>query len=150
MEIGNSELLYSIIDSLSDEEFQELLDTLSISDDKVEEVKQEKEEVVEQPVEEKIDLEACKKALQERVVRTQKLKQIQEKLEAARKTTTTGEKRKQIQEKLEAARKQNKVAESKKTNSTEELLRKKIMEKLEVSRKKKAIQERITNLKEKK
>ena len=148
MEIGNSELLYSIIDSLSDEEFQELLDTLSISDDKVEEVKQEK--VVEQPVEEKIDLEACKKALQERVVRTQKLKQIQEKLEAARKTTTTGEKRKQIQEKLEAARKQNKVAESKKTNSTEELLRKKIMEKLEVSRKKKAIQERITNLKEKK
>ena len=165
MEIGNSELLYSIIDSLSDEEFQELLDTLSISNDKVEEVKQEK--VVEQPVEEKIDLEACKKALQERVVRTQKLKQIQEKLEAARKTTTTGEKRKQIQEKLEAARKQNekrkqiqekleaarkqnKVAESKKTNSTEELLRKKIMEKLEVSRKKKAIQERITNLKEKK
>ena len=147
MEIGNSELLYSIIDSLSDEEFQELLDTLSISDDKVEEVKQEKEEIVEQPVEEKIDLEACKKALQERVVRTQKLKQIQEKLEAAKKQN---EKKKQIQEKLEAARKQNKVAESKKTNSTEELLRKKIMEKLEVSRKKKAIQERIKNLKEKK
>lgn len=147
MEIGNSELLYSIIDSLSDEEFQELLDTLSISDDKVEEVKQEKEEVVEQPVEEKIDLEACKKALQERVVRTQKLKQIQEKFEAAKKQN---EKRKQIQEKLEAARKQNKVAESKKTDSTEELLRKKIMEKLEVSRKKKAIQERIKNLKEKK
>lgn len=147
MEIGNSELLYSIIDSLSDEEFQELLDTLSISNDKVEEVKQEKEKVIEQPVEEKIDLEACKKALQERVVRTQKLKQIQEKLEAAKKAT---EKRKQIQEKLEAARKQNKVAKSKKTDSTEELLRKKIMEKLEVSRKKKAIQERIKNLKEKK
>lgn len=57
---------------------------------------------------------------------------------------------KKSKEKLEAARKQNKVAESKKTDSTEELLRKKIMEKLEVSRKKKAIQERIKNLKEKK
>lgn len=45
MEIGNAELLYDVIDNLSDEEFSELLDTLDIDEDKVTEVKAETETV---------------------------------------------------------------------------------------------------------
>lgn len=47
--ISNSELLYELIDTLSDEEFKDLLDTLSISD-KAEKVIEKKEEVIEEAV----------------------------------------------------------------------------------------------------
>ena len=33
--MSNSELLYGVIDTLSDEEFEDLLDTLSINEEKV-------------------------------------------------------------------------------------------------------------------
>lgn len=155
--ISNSELLYDVIDTLSDEEFKDLLDTLAIDDGKVEDIIEEKTKEVEEPIveeEEKIveetivpSLEDRKKALQERVTAIRnkdkeavanaaKIKAIQEKLSYMRK-------KKAIQEKLNAIR-NNKTAEAvKDEKQISPELRNKIREKLEVARKKAVIQERV-------
>lgn len=124
--ISNSKLLYDVIDSLSDEEFKDLVDTLSISD-KVDAVKE-----TEVEVDEKVDYEARKKALKERLDTMQKKKAIQEKITAMRRKAA-------IKEGID---KDTKLSE-------EDKLRLKIKEKLEVSRRKKAIQERVANMKNK-
>lgn len=157
--ISNSELLYDVIDSLSDEEFSELIHTLAIDDEKVKEVKTESEEISEK----------LKKQLQKRIAdfkaantRTDKTSEIREKLEANRKRKEVKEKlenarkRKEIRETLESARKRKAIKEklenARKAKVTEssndgDQLRSKIIEKLNVSRKKKMIQERVKQIK---
>jgi FtsZ-binding cell division protein ZapB len=69
-EKSNAALLYEIIDTLTDEEFKELLDTLAIPADKVED---EKEEVVT----EKEEVDERVKAIQERLEALRRKRKIQ-------------------------------------------------------------------------
>lgn len=139
--VSNTQLLYDVIDTLTDEEFKDLLNTLSLTE------KAEKIEKDEEPIKESVqttsnvDVDARKQALMERIDAIRKKKTIQEKLEVARK-------RKAIQERIEAARKAK--VEKKAEISENAELKAKIMEKLEIARKKKAIQERIKKVKESK
>lgn len=120
--ISNSELLYDVIDTLNDEEFKDLLDTLSI-EDKAEEVIEEKTEAEEAPVAESVE-DDRKLALQKRVAEAKAKKA----------------KREAIAEKLEAARKKKTEADAK------DELHAKIMEKLKVARRKHQIQERVKQI----
>lgn len=146
--VSNTQLLYDVIDTLTDEEFKDLLDTLALSE-KAEEVEKKEEGKVEETIQPEAktpvseDANARKQALMERIEAIRKKKAIQEKLEAARKKKT-------IQEKIEAARKTKAEEKLEPKNSENAELKAKIMEKLEVARRKKAIQERIKKVKESK
>lgn len=170
--MSNSELLYDVIDTLNDEEFKDLLDTLSIEDkaEEVIETKTAENTPAEPTVEERLNVKrealqkrladlkqkkaeaegptAQQKEIQEKLATLKKRENIATKLEAARK-------RKQIQEKMEAARKaaQNESSVSNKTDKIAESvtdeaaqLRAKVKEKLEISRRKKQIQERVKQI----
>lgn len=156
--MGNSELLYEVIDTLSDEEFNQLLNTLDVAE-KAEEVvskKQPTESDIDDdhdPVEEK--LEQRKRLISEKLAELEKKdkvlerkKLISEKLDEARKQKQIKEKleimrrRAKIQEKLELARKGKKVDINKNVDD----IKVKIQEKLELAKKKKAVMKRVNEI----
>lgn len=119
--ISNTELLYDLLDSLTDEEFREFLSILPVDGEKVEQVIDKKTSATEpDPVAERREM------LRERLEYNRRRKVIKEKLEAVR--------GKQIAE--------GKAAPDGAAKHDDEV-RKMVMEKLNISRKKKAIQERI-------
>lgn len=164
--MGNSELLFEVIDTLSDEEFTELLDTLDVKEEAEEVVAQRQEEGGEdEPTGESLNAKLVKRkrlisekldelAEKEKVNKRRQI--IQEKLDAAKK-------RKQIQEKLEQARKRAKVQEklenirnaqrstgSRKSGAAAAADTKtKIQEKIELAKKKKQVMERVAAAKAK-
>ena len=152
--ISNSELLYELIDSLSDDEFENLLDTLSLNSE------EEEEEI--------IDENRLIKARENLQMRTNKARRavIEKKISEAakrneiKKKISEAAKRNEIKKKISEAAKINKIKKrisEKRNNSVSTVenektqqLRAQIIEKLEVSRRKKKIQERIKSIKESK
>lgn len=126
--VQNSEVLYTLIDNLSDEEFKELLNLLKLNTSMENE---DEDEDMNPAVEEKAN---CSLSDDEK-------KMIQEKIKLARKKQL-------IQEKINKAKQEmNKQTTEEKIKKEKEAIRKAIQEKLEVAKKKKAIQERIKELK---
>lgn len=159
--MGNSELLFEVIDTLSDEEFTELLDTLDVKEEAKKVVAQQQKDGGEDEsisealntksaerkrlISEKLDelaekdkINKRRQIIQEKLDAAKKRKQIQEKLEKARK-------RAKVQEKLENMRSAQKSTESGKS----ELTKTKIQEKIELAKKKKQVMERVAAIKAK-
>ncbi len=132
--MSNSELLYDVIDTLTDEEFKDLLDTLSITNTA--------EEVIAAKAGKGESSGEGKKVVDPVAERREALaKKLEEARQAKQEQARIAERREAIKKRIEEARNAGK-------NKEEEALRKKIMEKLSVSRKKKAIQERVIAVRE--
>lgn len=135
--MSNSELLYDVIDTLTDEEFKDLLDTLSITSTAEEVIAAKAGEG--EPSGEGGEGKKVVDPVAER--REALAKKLEEARQAKQEQARIAERREAIKKRIEEARNADK-------NKEEEVLRKKIMEKLNVSRKKKAIQERVIAIRE--
>lgn len=163
--LSNTQLLYEILDTLTDEEFEEFLQSVQLPQEKVDAAKEgaaggseggetpppaegegsESKEGGEE-VEEGLTVEQRKQRLQERINSARAKQRVQERIQqvaapknAPPKPATEAQKQK-IQERMQQMRNQQ--------ADQNDQLRAKVMEKLTVARSKKKVQERIASLRQ--
>lgn len=161
--LSNTQLLYEILDTLTDEEFEEFLKSVQLPQEKVDAAKEgaagdseggetpppaesEGSEPKEgEEVEEGLTVEERKQRLQERINSARAKQRVQERIQqvatknAPPKPATEAQKQK-IQERMQKMRNQQ--------ADQNDQLRAKVMEKLTVARSKKKVQERIASLRQ--